>query len=53
MLRHEVSWVGRTPHLHESHLLAQLHLLQPEGADVKMSDPANSSPLEEVEMGEA
>ena len=49
MLRHEVSRVGRTRHLGEADLLAQLHFLQPESADVEMSDSAHASPLEDTQ----
>ena len=49
LFRHQISRVGRARDLDETDLLAQLYFLQPESADVEMSDPAYASPLEDTQ----
>jgi hypothetical protein len=46
---HQVCRVGRTRNLNETDLLAQLHFLQPESADIKMSNPTHASSLEDTQ----
>ena len=49
VLRHQVSGVGRTLDLHESNPLSRLHLLQPKGPDIKVSDLAYAVSLDDAQ----